>query len=162
MPILSNAKHEAFVQRMAKGENAGDAYKAIYRVKQMTVAAANGHRLLRNASISARLLEIQREVHSDTLLTVAEKREFYASVLRTPIGAIDENNPLCHSVKRTFSERGETVEYKALDKLKASELDSALAGDLIQKHEIVDKTPREPLDVIRSRIGNAAPAHARN
>lgn len=80
--------------------------------------------------VESRVSAIQRASETETTLTIREKRELYAMVVRTPIGQIDENSILCGSVKRTTTESGGSIEYKTLDKLKATELDTELAGHI--------------------------------
>lgn len=75
---------------------------------------------------------------SATLLTVAERRAFLAMVVRTPLSEIDENSPLCQSFKVTKNEFGGSTEYKMVDKLRASELDAKMAGELVESGTTVN------------------------
>jgi len=128
---LPNAKHERFAQAIAKGVDATKAYGQVYPKAKKGSANRAGARLLAIVRVRDRVAELQGKAEDETLLSIAEKRRFCADVLRTPIGEIDETSPLCHSVKRTTGEHGNTVEYKAVDKLKALQLDNELAGHVI-------------------------------
>lgn len=66
MPVLKNARHEAFVNAMAKGLTAEKAYvEAGYKSNRHNAAA-----LAREEHISTRLSEIQAKVAERTLVTV--------------------------------------------------------------------------------------------
>lgn len=59
MPVLSDPKHEAFAQALAKGKNQSDAYVAAgYKAKGASIKV-NASRLLTNANIEARVRELQ-------------------------------------------------------------------------------------------------------
>jgi phage terminase small subunit len=123
---LHNARHEAFALAVAKGASATDAYRrAGYRAKDADVT---GPRLLGDVGngIAARVDWIKLQAASDTVLTIREKREFLASVVRTPIGEIDEGSPLCQSVK--IGSEGER-EYKMPCKIRSILADNDLAGE---------------------------------
>lgn len=128
MPTLARHRHEQFAQRVASGETATAAYRAIYSAATK-VAEANGSRLLRIAKVSARVAEMQRASATARVMSLQEKREFLALIVRTPIGQIDENSPLCQWFKRTTGRRA-TFEIRMPDKLQAIMLDARLAGEL--------------------------------
>lgn len=66
------------------------------------------------------------------VLTLAEKRKFLASIVRTPIGQVTESSPLAQKVKRRTDKDGsQTEEIELPGKLKALELDAHLAGELV-------------------------------
>lgn len=130
MPVLQTEKHEAFARAMAEGHDAAEAYMRIYPESKKKSAIAAAARLRKR--VRERIAELQSKAEVDTLLTIKEKRQYCADVLRTPIGEITESSPLCHSVKRIEGPNGSSVEYKALDKLKALQLDNELAGHVKQ------------------------------
>ncbi len=90
--------------------------------------------MLKKAEIQSRITELQRAGEDEALLTIREKREFYAAIVRTPIGEIDDNHPLCQAVKRieATEKGGGSVEYRMPDKLKATQLDNELSGHVKQ------------------------------
>jgi len=122
MPLLSNPRHEAFAQAIARGTEVTEAYGKVYPKASRSSANSAGPRLL--GVVRARVSELQSLAEEATLLTIVEKRKFCAAALRTPVSEIDETSPLCLGVKRT----GSSVEYKTVDKLKALQLDNELAG----------------------------------
>lgn len=125
MPVLKNPKHERFAQERAKGLDADAAYqKAGYRRDR-----GNAVRLTTKDSVSARIAEIQGKAETRAVLSIAEKREFLARVMRTPVGEVDHTSPLCQ--ERTFIEGQEetSVKVRMPDKLKAIQLDNDLAAD---------------------------------
>lgn len=66
MPILPNARHEAFAQAIAKGKTADDAYsQAGYRANR-----GNATRLKANESVVARVAELQQKVARKVEVTV--------------------------------------------------------------------------------------------
>lgn len=67
MPVLKNAKHEAFAQAVAKGKTQDEAYAAI----GFKPHRQNAHRLMTRDDVKARVLEIKNRV--------AEKAEWSAA-----------------------------------------------------------------------------------
>ena len=75
--------------------------------------------------------KVAKEAEEKAVLTGIERRQFLASVVRTPIGQLDENSPLVQSIeRRTTPDGGESVKLTMSDKLKAAELDAKLTGEL--------------------------------
>lgn len=77
------------------------------------------------------------DVKDGSLLTMHERRTFLARVVRTPVGKIDENDPLAQKVKRIPTPYGERVEIETPGKLEALMDDARLAGELIERQEIM-------------------------
>jgi len=71
MPILKNAKHEAFCQEyVSNKQNATQAYKhSGYKTKNDGTAKANACRLLTNDNIQNRIKELQKETETKELIT---------------------------------------------------------------------------------------------
>jgi Terminase small subunit len=60
MPGLKNNRHETFASRIAAGKSCAEAYiSAGYKVKHSGSARACGSKLLRNATVAARMAELQ-------------------------------------------------------------------------------------------------------
>jgi hypothetical protein len=73
---LKNARHEIFVQEIAKGASGRDAYKtAGFAVSSDNVADVNASRLLRDAKVQARLQELQQMAQARALLTLEDHIE---------------------------------------------------------------------------------------
>ena len=98
---LKNAKHEKFAQLVANGKSETDAYSSIYNTKSRNVARVNASKLLTNASVRARVRELQEENAKINAMSRAEKRNILAMLARdtklTPkdrISAIQEDNKM--------------------------------------------------------------------
>jgi hypothetical protein len=128
MPRLDNPRHEAFCQKVAKGESYQSAYASIYK-SEGKAAGNSGSRLVDDVGISNRIAELQDAGASDLILTLQETNKFLVDVLRTPPGEIDESSPLCQSYKITEGSR----EYKLPDKLRAAEMAMKLQGRLRER-----------------------------
>ena len=104
MTILTNARWEQFAQRVASGETATSAYRAIYHAAAKS-AEAHGCRLVRNGKVSARVAELQGEAAKACVMTLTQRRELLARFAQS-------------SAERTG------------DRIRALELDAKLAGEL--------------------------------
>ena len=98
---LKNSKHEKFAQLVADGKTETDAYSSIYNTKSRNVARVNASKLLTNASVRARVRELQEENAKINAMSRAEKRNILATLARdtklTPkdrISAIQEDNKM--------------------------------------------------------------------
>ncbi|MGO6879413.1 Terminase small subunit [Rhizobium ruizarguesonis] len=69
MPPLSNQRHEGFARAICRGESASKAYSGIYHVTDRT-AEVNGSKLLRNAVVAERIMELQGAAAQRTTKTV--------------------------------------------------------------------------------------------
>ena len=135
MDAIRNPKHELFAQRSATGESATAAYRAIYGAEKN--ADVFGPRLMGNDGIRARVAALQAASATATTLTMQERREMLAAAARR-----------------------KTVKDGALVAILLA--DAKLAGELTEKAEIKDTTPREPLEVVRARFEAAKLAHGRS
>ena len=133
---LKKREHEAFAAHYARSCNAAQAW--VYATGgDGSHSDANGSKWLRNGSITARvewfraeaeklLRESEAAIARPVVLDIAEKREFLARVVRTPIGEVDETSDLCQAME--INESGGR-KYKLPDKIAAIRLDNDLAGD---------------------------------
>lgn len=65
------------------------------------------------------------------ILSLAEKRRYLATIVRTPVGDVTERSPLAQKVKRRVDkDGGSSEEIELPGKLRAIELDARLAGEL--------------------------------
>jgi len=124
MPILSNARHERFAQGLARGLSADEAYSKAGYVENR----GNAARMNANESIKARVNEIQGKAEARTVLTIAEKREFCARVVRAHGGKLNPKTDadLINGVR--YDKRGRRM-LLLPDKLKAIQIDNDLAVD---------------------------------
>ncbi len=71
-PPLPNIRQEAFAQRIAAGCSATAAYASAYGRPRDASSRVNGRRLLTNANIRARIVQIQRDAALSSLSTIRE------------------------------------------------------------------------------------------
>lgn len=116
MPVLKNARHEAFAQGLAKGLTADEAYAgAGYKPHR-----GNASTLRANQNILDRVSEIKNRVAEKAEWSAADrlsslKTIFDASVKddrRTAIAAIAEANKMQGSYAPTKTENGEPGDWK--------------------------------------------------
>ncbi len=152
MPILRNARHEKFAQLVATGQSAQSVYTKLFKSKGKA-ASSSSNRLMNRKEITERIRELQGKAEVETVLTIAMKRKFLYEIVTTPVGEVNEQSPLCQSVK--YSEAGS--EYKMPCKLRALELDAKLAGEFVERQSVTleDKTAT-PIE-LTDRIKNALP-----
>jgi len=127
---LDNPRHERFAQLVASGINASESYRVAYGMTtdwRTDNADVMGPRLLGEVGIKQRVESIRTATGCSTILSLQESQEFLASVVRTPIGQIDEQSPLAQEVHRD-GETGGVTRLTMPGKLKALELHAKLAG----------------------------------
>lgn len=121
---LPDAQHERFACELAKGCSQDEAYvKAGFKQNR-----GNAARLKANERVSQRLEWLQRKAATMTVLSIDEKRDFLARLLRVKGAAIDEekDGDLINGLK--YDAAGNRILILP-DKLKAIQLDNDLAGD---------------------------------
>lgn len=80
---LKNVKWERFCVEYAKSGNAPQSYKkAGYKAKTENSINTNASRLLKNATIQARLAELREETHRESIATIAEIQETLTAIMR--------------------------------------------------------------------------------
>lgn len=122
-----NQRQEKFAQLIVAGTPTTDAYCSAYGTKPSPATYASASRLLTHDKVKARISSLRAVVESIAVLSLAEKRKFLRDVVTTPVGHVDENNPLAERVKHgPLGER----EVWMPSKLRAMELDAKLAGEL--------------------------------
>lgn len=98
MPALSNTRHEAFAQALAKGMKRDDAYEAAGYKPHRQAA----HRLLTNVDVRKRVSELQGGVAEKAEWTAADRLKTLAEIVegfakddpRVAIAAIAEANKM--------------------------------------------------------------------
>lgn len=114
-----------------------------------------GCRILKTPRVASEVQKIREKAFSREALSYAEKRAFLARAVRTPVGELHEGSDLAQEVTITESKEGTTKRIKGVDRLRALELDSRLAGDFY-----ADRTPQasNPFLMIVSLGKTAGPA----
>lgn len=121
MPVLKNTKHEAFAQLVARGSEKTKAYATVFPgsakwkpVSLKNTASGLAHRL------ASRIAELQEIGERETIAGRVELAEYLTSIIRTPIGEVNERSPLAQEKTTRRSGKDETVEtVKLPDKLAA-------------------------------------------
>ena len=133
---------ERFLKRLMLGDSATEAYRKGHPKASARVCENEGSLLRKEREVAMRYEWMQKQVEAETFLTVAEKRNFLALAVRTPIGEIDETHVLCQSLKRKRlagrdDEDGwEVEEIKAVDKIASIKVDNEMDGsNKAIKHE---------------------------
>ena len=133
MPVLKNARHEAFAQALAKGMTATDAYAEAGYKGDRTAAS----RLSTNVNVGQRVSEIKNRVAEKAEWTAADRLSALKSIFdreaekdaRVAISAIAEANKMQGSyapVKREHSgPNGGPIEYANLTE---EEIDARIAA----------------------------------
>lgn len=159
MALLENARHEAFAQAIARGMEAGEAYSQVYHDSEGRSAKSHGPRLAKNGVVRARIEELQKMGEDDTVLTMKERRRFFAKVARVDLLDFDpkRDGVLVQEVVEIIS-RGkdgeETIRktIKVPGKRECIMDDAKLAGDLVDKVDVrgvTAATPEQILDAVR-------------
>jgi phage terminase small subunit len=153
-----NSRQKKFCQLYVQGETAGNIAqshrKAGYVCPTIEGHGGNGIRLLRSERIQKEIAKLREKAFSREALTYSEKRAWLARAVRTSVGEIHEGSDLAQEVTISEGKEGTSRKVKAVDKLRAIELDSKLAGDFY-----ADRTPQasNPFLMIVS-LGKYAPS----
>lgn len=134
---MSNPKHERFALLFAQGEvSAAEAYRQEISAKcTLATAETKGPALSRKSQVRVRIEWLKgqveqkaREIADGTVLTMLEKRQFLARVVRMKGAAIDEEDDgdLINGVR--YDKQGRRM-LVLPDKIAAVKLDNDLAGD---------------------------------
>jgi len=155
--IPRNPAHQRFADRHLAGDSLVDAYLAAGFKCTRTSAMHAGKRLFKRKDVQAYIKAIQASAADDSVLTLLERRRFYARIVRTPIMAIDPEHPehkdgdLIRKYKRTTDEFKDNWEIEKLDPLKACELDTKAAGEDTEANGLSE------LAAAISSLGSAGP-----
>lgn len=135
-------RHQKFAELLALGTSAGPAYAEAYSKPAITASvAAAGRRLATQSHIAAKVQSIREkaaiESEAATVLSLQEKRQFLARIVRTPVTLLDPDDKSTHDLIKKVSIKvigsGEnldtTTEVEGYDKIKAIVEDTNLAGD---------------------------------
>lgn len=139
-PMQITPQQQIFADAVIQGMPQIEAYrKAGYKFKNAATGWAASSRLAARPDVSAYIAAARMTAAKSAVLTLQEKREFLARIVRTPLRAIDPNDPdhkdgdliKKYKYSSTHGEEGdrETEEFEKLDPLKALELDNKLSGD---------------------------------
>lgn len=105
MPGLNPRQHK-FCELVAAGQTGTDAYFAAFpRCKSRSTASTESSRLRARPEVRECIEQLTREARenakTDVVTSQRELIRFLTDVLRTPAGQLNEDNPLCQSVRLT-------------------------------------------------------------
>lgn len=145
VPALKNPSHELFAQHCATGTDKAEAYRTVYPKANPDSARSAGARLF--ANVCERVAELQAASATEKTLTMRERREFLARVVRADLDKLDldKDGDLIQEKIVTTTEGGTTVKVKLPGKRECVMSDAELAGELVGK--IDHTTGGEPLSV---------------
>ena len=135
IPIPADPAHQRFADRHLAGDSITDAYLAAGYKCGRASAQTGGKRLIKRPDVAAYIAAIQSKAADASVMTLLERRRFYARIVRTPLMSINpdasdfKDGDLIRKFKRQSSESAETWEIEKLDPLKACELDTKAAGE---------------------------------
>ena len=121
-----NPRQEQFCCEYAKSGNAGASYQKVYGNTSEASAAVQGHRLLKNPNVQARLKEIQDELASEKIMDAKEIQERLTAIGR---GQVTEE---------IITSDGQRIKKQAAirDMLKATEILSRIQGLFVSRAEV--------------------------
>ena len=132
-----NTRQKKFVDNyILKGLTIAESVRrAGYSIKSGKVedAGSYGCKLLKQDRIKTYLNKLKEKEFSKMSLSVEEKRAFLARAVRCDVSSPDAD--LIQEVSESSNEHGVSRKVKVVDKLRALELDSKIAGDFYSDRE---------------------------
>ena len=150
MAPLTNPRHERFVQELAQGKSATEAYiNAGYDVGSDKSAGEAGSRLSKNVKVQQRLREVQGRVAVRTEITVAR---FTEDLLRIAKKAEDADSPPGFAVAK-----GAIMDAAKLNGLVIERKELGQPGDFdgLSADELRDRLRREAEELGEGAIASA-------
>lgn len=135
-----NQSQMEFARLVASGLKQGESYlKAYPRCHSVKSSNTKSQLLLSDHRVQAEIRRLQKATETPLTLSVQEKREFLARVVRADVTKIDPDDPnesnesngkLLDSVNRSFDKDGNQLKttVKMVSKIQAIEADNKLAG----------------------------------
>lgn len=142
IPLPKDPRHQRFADLRLRGQSLIDAYQAAGFGTKDRRSSSNAKKIENRPDVLAYMDAVRREASKGSVLTVEEKREFLARIVRVPLIAInpadphDPNADLIKKAKRKTTEGNEQEpeawiydEVEKYDALRAIDEDNKLAGD---------------------------------
>ncbi len=126
-PMLSGPR-QRFAEGVASGLSAAQAYRAAYPTAKRSEAAKNTSRLTKNDEVKAEIVRIRAAaalLPGSAVLTLVEKREFFARVVRAKLKELPDDSDLWQEITIT----ADSIKRKLPDKLRAIHTDNDLAAE---------------------------------
>jgi phage terminase small subunit len=153
MPILRNARHEAFARAIVKGNSGRAAYRAAgYKAKDRA-ADANASRLLTIASVAARIAELKEQAAKGAVMTAREVLEELSRLGRANMADFmkigPDGDPVLNFAELTRDQAAALVEVTVEDFLDGRGEDAREVRKV--KFKLADK--RGALDLLGKYLG---------
>ena len=151
-----NAKQKKFVNSVASGDFATDAYIEVYGCQKGSAASA-ASRLMGQPNIIEELERLKVAAEKETFMDIDQKRAMLAEIIMTPPWNLDPKSPLAQSVKikrKTLPDGTveEDITVRMPCKLRAMELDIKLSGDLNRSGQ---RNDGDTWQIIKGRLDEA-------
>lgn len=135
-----NEWEKKYVNLKAKGKSDREAFSLIGKDEKGKVPHCRTARTRAYIEMmKAEAAVVMAAENAENVMSMVERREFLAKVVRTPVGEVDSNHVLAQEVTKRYDSNGnmlsETVRMPS--KLDAVELDAKLAGDLSNGGQVV-------------------------
>jgi phage terminase small subunit len=127
-------QHRAFCKNILKGMNGSSAYRAVYACDSTNaVVAAGASRILAMPHVKAYLEKMRKARDERLVLSIQEKREYLAKVVRTAIKDVKPDSELIQeiTINKHQDKKGEVTTkttFKLPSKLDAIKIDNAMMG----------------------------------
>lgn len=161
---IPTEKKKEFARLLVEGKlSKADAYRKAYKRKDLSTDAANkaAYRLSKDDVVLGIIDELNAQLDKSVIATKQECLEFLTSVLRTPIGQVGEDSPLCQEIAYTDSGMrkkmpGKIEAVRELSKLAGyNEPEKLEIGGLSQIAEVLGGMAQDPL--VRPGSGKPVP-----
>lgn len=147
-PILTasralSRRERTFAELVASGTSQHLAYaSAGYHPTKSASARACASRLASRPDVAAYIAKLRAAHHRANALSLEETRSYLADAVRTPIGQLSPDSPLCQEHTESIDSDGNiTRKIKGVSKLQAIELDAKLAGHFYADRQGLSSNP---------------------
>lgn len=128
IPLPRDPRHQRLVDLILDGVPKGDAYASLYpRSAKKSRNPACGA-VLRRPDVKAYMASIRRAAAIDTALSVAEKRQFLARVVRCKPNVEPDDSDLWQEIRIEETETASRITRKLPGKCECIKLDNELDG----------------------------------
>ncbi len=124
---MLSGPHQKFCNGIVSGLNATEAYAAAYPRAKRDACRKHAARLMTNGGIKAEIARQRaaaEKLAGSSVMTMIEKRQFFARIARAAPSELPMNSDLWQSIKHTK----DGTECRLPDKLGAMKLDNDLEG----------------------------------
>lgn len=131
---LRSSKREKFCQKVIEGKNAIDAYVVAYKTTRSN-ADANSHLVRNSPDVNGRIQYLQGQITSSIVLSMRERREWLARVVRANVNDLDIEKD-GDIVEEIIIDANGKKRFKLPSKRACIMDDAKLAGEIIERSDI--------------------------